>query len=337
LGQRVTVFPINASPAEPAAVYADVPDTVEVMHDRVLAQLPAFLAERAGYYDTIWIGRTHNLDRLAPLLRSFRAQAAPPRVVLDTEAITALRQAARAALPGSPEFDTASAIRQEFASADLCQTIVAVSQGEADVLRAAGFANVTVIGHCRDVELSPRGFDERAGMLFLGAMHEPDSPNFDALEWFVSDVLPLIEHSLGWETRLTVAGYLAPSVSLEAFRDHPRITLRGPVEDVAPLYASHRLVVSPTRYAAGLPYKIHEAASYGVPVVTTELLRRQLGWEDEVIAEDPADPEAFARAVVTLYRDPGLWRKLREGAAARVRAENDRAQYRAAIAQVLAC
>ena len=66
-------------------------------------------------------------------------------------------------------------------------------------------------------------------MLFLGAMHQSDSPNRDALDWFVREVLPLGQQSLGWETRLTVAGYITPAARWSAYRDHPRITLRGAV------------------------------------------------------------------------------------------------------------
>ena len=141
----------------------------------------------------------------------------------------------------------------------------------------------------------------------------------------------------GWETRLTVAGYVDQAVSLDAYRDHPRITLRGAVEDIAPLYDAHRIFVAPTRYAAGAPYKVHEAASYGLPVVASELLCRQLGWQDgrDLLAVDTADPAEFARRIVALYRDAALWQTLRDNALERVRAENGRAQYEAAVRQVL--
>ena len=69
-------------------------------------------------------------------------------------------------------------------------------------------------------------------MLFVGAIHEADSPNYDGLLWFIREVLPMVEESLGWETRLTVVGYIADDVSLDEFRDHPRVTLRGTVAEL---------------------------------------------------------------------------------------------------------
>jgi GT2 family glycosyltransferase/glycosyltransferase involved in cell wall biosynthesis len=333
LGYAVTGYPMKPCNAGVAGVYADMPDTAEVMHDRSAADLANFLSARRGYYDTIWIARTHNLERVAPLLD----RAKPRRVVLDTEAIATLREADRAALTGAPRFDIAAAMRREFANAHLCASIVAVSDREARVLRDLGLSDVVVIGHWREPQPTQRGFAERAGMLFLGAMHQPDCPNRDALGWFVREVLPLVEDALGWETRLTIAGHVDPSVSLQAYRAHPRISLRGAVDEVEPLYDAHRLFIAPTRFASGLPYKVHEAASYGLPVVASTLLARQLDWRDrqELIAVDTAEPAEFACRIVALYRDPVLWQALRDNALKRVRTEHGLAQYEEAVRQVV--
>ena len=164
-------------------------------------------------------------------------------------------------------------------------------------------------------------------------MHQPDSPNYDSLCWFVDAVLPLIERALRWETRLTVVGYTAPEVRLDRFKDHPRVTLRGVLADTEPLYDSHRVFVAPTRIAAGTPYKVHEAASFGLPVVATEVLRRQLGWNDgtDLLVASGNDPALFAQQVVRLYRDAALWQALRDAALERLRQENDAAGYAAAV------
>ena len=336
LGYGVTVYPINPCPLGLAAIYADMPNTVEVMHDQTIETLTNFLAARQDYYDVIWIARTHNLDRVKPVAERF-VTGRRPLVVLDTEAIAALRDAGRAMLANANPAEVGTAIRHEFANAAFCQRVVAVSPLEAEKLSEAGIPDVAVIGHWRDPRPTPRAFSDRAGMLFFGAIHQPESPNRDALEWFALEVLPLVEQSLGWETRLTVAGYIAPGISLQAYRDHPRITLRGMVDDVAPLYDMHRLCVAPTRFAAGVPYKVHEAASYGLPLVASELLAGQLGWSDdcELLAADTANPAEFARKIITLYRDAALWQRLRDTALERVRAEHGRTQYKAAVRQIL--
>lgn len=329
LGYAVTVFPVNGCRFGLGAVYADMPDTVEVMYDHNLTRLAEFLRLRRGVYDTIWVSRTHNLDRLRQILdRVFTDDSSPPTVVLDTEAVSSVRAASLAALKGE-EFDLQAAVRREFANAERCRSVIAVSDYEAALLRDHGCADVRTIGHMRPLRPTPRPFKRRAGMLFAGAIHQMDSPNYDGLCWFADAVLPVVEQALGWETRLTIAGYIAPEVSLDRFRGHPRITLRGPVTDLEPLYAAHRMFVAPTRFAAGSPYKVHEAASFGLPVVATALLRHQLGWTDgqELLSAEASDPAGFAAKILALYRDEYLWSRLRVAALDRLGRENDAGRY----------
>ena len=153
----------------------------------------------------------------------------------------------------------------------------------------------------------------------------------------MTKVLPIVEQTLGWQTRLTVVGYTAPGVSLARFANHPRVTLRGAIEDIDSTYNQYRIFVAPTRYAAGQPYKVFEAASFGVPVVATELLRRQMNWENgqDLLAADAEHPEQFAQQIIALYQDEALWQRIRAGALDRLRRENSRERYVEAIERIL--
>jgi O-antigen biosynthesis protein len=137
-------------------VYRDLPDTVEVMHDSSIDSLGEFLAQREGYFDAIWVARTHNLDGLRPFLDRVLARTdKPPFVVLDTEALEAGREAGRRALAGEAAGDLAAAVRSELKHADICQTIVVVSEAEAASLRDLGWNNIAVIGHMRSLTPTP--------------------------------------------------------------------------------------------------------------------------------------------------------------------------------------
>ena len=83
--------------------------------------------------------------------------------------------------------------------------------------------------------------------------------------------------------------------------------------------------------------KVHEAASFGLPIVATDLLRGQLGWNDgiDLLAADSADAGRFADLVVMLHRDQALWHRLRDNALRRLRAENAGEQFAAAVRAVL--
>jgi glycosyltransferase involved in cell wall biosynthesis len=316
LGCAVTVFPVNGCDHDPAHVFADMPDTVEAMHTLSLDRLGAFLRGRPDYYDTVWVARTHNLAKVRTMLTRLTADTdRPVRIVLDTEALVPYREAIQAELAGET-YDLNAAMQTIRADAAVCQLVVAVTEVEAELLRSHDVPHVAVVGHAIEPRPSPAGFGRRSGLLFVGAIHKMDSPNFDSLVWFVDFVLPLIEAELKWETRLTIAGYIAPDVDLSRFHNHPRITLRGSVEDLAPLYNSHRVFVAPTRYAAGAPYKVLEAASFGIPIVASDLLAGELGWspDQEILSASVKDPAAFAAQVVAGHRDEVLWETVREGA-----------------------
>ncbi len=169
-----------------------------------------------------------------------------------------------------------------------------MTEGEAGWLRPLGFKNVSVIGHVREPALGPRDFADRSGLLFVGAIHEYDSPNYDSICWFIDLVLPFIEAELGYETSLTIVGYTADGITFERFSDHPRVSFRGQVIDTEPYYHAHRVFVAPTRFAAGAPFKLYEAASFGLPIVSTELLRGQMGWTNERDILWPTSPTRAA-------------------------------------------
>ncbi len=330
LGHLVSVFPIYKATASPIAIYHDMPDTAEVLYERGMETLAAFIEERSGYYDIVWVGRTHNLERLLPILGDSSSALPAHGFVLDTEAIAAPRTNEQDRVLGRPQKESLeTALRKELACAYFCQKIIAVSEADAALVRAAGHSNVSVLGHVKEVQPTPSSWGQRRDLLFLGAIHDPGSPNHDSLEWFIGQVLPLLDGRLPPEVRFTVAGFVRRDVDLSALGRHPRVDLIGAVDDLAALYDRHRVFVAPTRFAGGIPFKVHEAASYGVPVVASDLICRQVGWKTgvEIIAGGTDDAAGFADAVVALYKDAKCWNTVRRGAIQRLTDENDRSRY----------
>jgi len=236
-----------------------------------------------------------------------------------------------------PDHDLQAAVRAELDVAAFCQKIVAVNEYEAELIRASGHGDVAVVGHVRNLTPTATPWAERADMLFVGAFHDETTPNYDSLVWFAEEVAPHLDGLLPDDVRLKVVGYQAPEVDLGRFAGHPRIELLGALDDIAPLYASCRIFVAPTRYSAGVPYKVHEAASFGLPVVATDWLARQLGWQPgrDLVCGPADDAKAFAAKVAQLYLDESLWTKVRQNSAKRIAAENSSEAYEQAVARVL--
>ncbi|MDE8348610.1 MAG: glycosyltransferase [Acidocella sp.] len=338
LGHQVSVFPIYQPIESLLDILVDFPDTVEVIYDRELKDLAEFIKDRSGYFDVLWIARTHNAERLIDILMAASAHLPINNIVLDTEAVAAPRLVGREILQGrEPALSLEKSVQQELASAYFCQKIVAVNERDADIIRQAGFKDVSILGHVQTIAPTPKPFAERQDMLFMGAIHDQESPNLDGLEWFVNKVLPLLNGRLPDEVGFTIAGYVNRRIDMSVFGRARRVRLRGPVENLAEVYNNHRIFVAPTRYAGGIPFKLHEAAAFGLPIVASTLLCQQVGWRGDVelLAASVTDPDEFATQIVKLYTDQVLWTQLRQTALARLAVENSPQFYEQRLATIL--
>lgn len=299
-----------------------------------LSQLSPFLQARAAHYNCLIVSRPHNMRAVSAWLELQPEAAGGLRVIYDAEAVVTPRDLllsqARPRVPAP-----AMSLRDEIALTRRADTIVAVNEAEADMFRKAGRTDVRVLGHCVDVDLSPATFESRINLLFVGRLAEIDSPNVDAVEWFIEHVMPLLDRQLGNDYCVDLVGLCADELR-QRYAGHGRLRFHGRVEDLTPHYANARLFIAPTRFAAGIPIKVYEAAARGVPVVATPLLGRQLGWVDGESIMLADSPQAFAQACVTLYHDAQRWSGIREAAAQRVRQACGRPAFLQQVQDLLA-
>ncbi|MFO1328292.1 MAG: glycosyltransferase [Rubrivivax sp.] len=333
MGHAVTHYPLQFPNESEADVRRALPETVEVMLGHGHAALPAFLQARRGLYDVVIVSRPHNMQALRRLLDDDPQLLQGARLAYDAEAMFSLRDIARAALDGRPlpAHEQRERIGAELALAEGADAVIAVSEAEAAHYRAAGFSGVQVLGHEVDVVHETPGFEPRRDLLFVGALMADDTPNADSLRWFVGEVWPQVVAALGPEVRLHVVGPCeAPSVRALA---GPQVRLHGLAAELAPHLDGARLFVVPTRYAAGIPHKAHEAAARGLPMVTTPLIAQQLGWQG-FLPEAP-DAPAFARACIELCRDPAAWDRQRRAVLQAVQRDCSAGSFRSAVARLL--
>ena len=104
----------------------------------------------------------------------------------------------------------------------------------------------------------------------MGAIHEEASPNGDSVIWFLEEIFPRIQSELGRNIPFTLAG-VNKSERVRQLASSS-VNIAGRLPDLTRLYDAARVFVAPTRYAAGIPHKVHEAAARGVPIVATPLL-----------------------------------------------------------------
>jgi glycosyltransferase involved in cell wall biosynthesis len=132
---------------------------------------------------------------------------------------------------------------------------------------------------------------------------------------------------------LTVAGSNIPERLRRLAR--PGLLFLSDVDDLTELYERARLFVAPTRYAAGIPIKLLDAAAHGLPIVCSDLLAEQLGWHDGSELLAAPDSAGFAAATARVYSDEALWNALRAAALKRVVTEFNPDNFRETLGVAL--
>lgn len=291
-------------------------------------KLRRFLRHRLKEFSIVIVSRPHNMRAFRALRAAHPGYAWPQSVIYDAEAIFAEREVIQQRVfgaPYSPE-KAESLIAAEIALAQGVTSVLAVNEDTAVAFRRRGHQYVNVLGYALDVvptEYSPAG---RTDFLFVGPTYDDCTPNSDSVVWFADQVLPRIRAEAAAIRSLKVVGRSA-SVAVAARAGEGLLDLRGPVSDLRPVYDRAMVFVAPTRFAAGIPLKVYDAAAHGVPIVMTSLLARQINWRDGEEALVADTPEAFAQACLRLSRDHALWKHLSMSALRRTAADCDRERF----------
>jgi GT2 family glycosyltransferase/ubiquinone/menaquinone biosynthesis C-methylase UbiE len=332
IGCHLTIYPNTFSVEETfEEVYSDINPYIEVATGFGINGFKGFLESRKDYYDIFWISRPHNMHFLKDYLFTTNRKY---NVVYDAEAIFAERELQKALLFGNNNTDK---IRQkiidEYKLALDADMIITVSETDAEKFQNYGIKNIKVLGHFLEPESDIKGFASRKDLLFVGNLDNDESPNVDSLIWFIKNVFPLIQKKIP-DIILHIVGS-NNAESLQKLKS-VNICFHGFVDDTKNFYNSCRVFVSPTRFAAGIPYKIHESAAYGLPVVATSLLAKQLSWEHEKhLLVSESEPEEFSNAIIHLYYDEQLWNKISINAISEIRQSHNKNSFSNVLKEVL--
>jgi GT2 family glycosyltransferase/SAM-dependent methyltransferase len=315
-------------------VRATLDPSIEVAFGVGHGSLADFIRDRRGYYDAVLVSRPHNIAPINKALESDPNLLGGCALIYDVEALFTDREIARRSLRGETvtEREREELISYEVQNARFADMIICVSANEAKQLAKWVDKDIQVLGHTIPLQPCPESFEERRDILFVGAIHGDNSPNADSVIWFIDEILPLLRRNIATPFKFSIAGLnKSPAVERRLGGD---VIATGHLADLTPLYAMSRIFVAPTRFAAGIPHKVHEAAARGLPCVVTPLLQGQLEWNSGSEVLVGADAKAFAEACVRLYSDPALWTNVRRGALEAVKRECDPAKFAATLSKV---
>jgi glycosyltransferase involved in cell wall biosynthesis len=257
------------------------------------------------------------------------------RIIYDAEAIFADREIHKNELDGKliTGQKKNSLYIKEINLSEFADVITTVSPQDASKFNKFGKNEVHILGHTLECKKLPFEFNKREGLLFVGNLDYDSSPNVDSIVWFVNEILPIIRKKIP-DIKIEIIGS-ANSSKVQKINEEG-VYIRGRVDSIEEFYNKCKIFIAPTRFAAGIPFKIHEAASFGLPVVATHLLCNQLGWhnEKEIIAAK-IDSFDFAQKVIKLYKNEKLWGAIQKNALNFVRFEMSPSAYKQKIAEIL--
>jgi GT2 family glycosyltransferase/glycosyltransferase involved in cell wall biosynthesis len=333
LGYDLTIYPLNFPfEDEWESAYRDINPFVEIAKGYGLEGFEKFLKSRKNYFEIFWVSRPHNLKSVAGIINLLKGSA---KILYDSEAIVADREIMKSELNGKLINNKIKMkwYNDESSISDIADIVLAVSAADANIFTMFGRSKVFVLGHTLEVKKDVPDFDNRSGLLFIGNLDFDASPNVDSLIWFINDIFPIIKKQIPDITFNIVGSAKSPAIKKIKNKG---VLFRGRIDSADEFYEKCRVFVAPTRFAAGIPFKIHEAASHGLPVVATQLLCDQLGWqnEEEILAAR-IDKLDFAQKVITLYQDKNLWQSLQEKSIKYVGNQMSSDSYKQKIAQIL--
>ena len=335
----ITFFPTDLSYQENwQDTYQDIPRTIEIAKDWGLQKLEDFLRSRPNFYDLVFVSRPHNMKHLNYILAKENILN-DTKIIYDAEALYCMREFALHRLRGKPlsKEEQQVKIKEELQIAANSDLIISVSAAEQQKFLDHGYSAVEILGHSLKTVPTPNSFAKRQSILFVGAIYEIESPNADSILWFSRKIFPLIQEELGAEINFLVVGNNTVTELNKkiAKLNNPGIKMLGRVDNLLQIYNRSRLFIAPTRFAAGIPHKIHEAAAYGLPVVTTPAIADQLQWQNEQELLTAKKPEEFAKQCIRLYREEELWYKLRDNALKQVETQCSPEYFQTKLQKIL--
>ncbi|MBC7339106.1 MAG: glycosyltransferase [Firmicutes bacterium] len=273
-----------------------------------LERLAVLLASFAP--NVVWIEGYQLAALCTPVVRQVAPEAC---LVLDTVDLHFVRERRLEEVGGNPTGGGWQRTRDEELSACAnADVVITVTELERDLVRSLVPAvRVAMIPNVHEPHPIGSSFSRRSGLIFVGNFFH--HPNLDGVGWFLEAVWPLIVREEPAMT-MRIVGNAPPPVlrqlCSQAELAGGSITLIGYVPDVLPYLGEARVSVAPLRAGAGMKGKIAEALAAGLPVVSTSVGAEGMGLQDgkHVLIAD--NPEAFAEAVLRLYRDRDLWHDL---------------------------
>jgi len=227
--------------------------------------------------------------------------------ILDTEDLHFLRKAREEAFKKNTEINLYSEVaKREIASIYRSDLSLIISQAEMELLTQTFQVTKQLLHYLplfaeKTTDTLPR-FEVRQHFVTLGNFKH--APNVDAVHYLKKEIWPAIRKQLP-KSELHIYGAYANQAIMQLHDPDNGFLLKGWVEDKSDVLKNAKVCLAPLRFGAGLKGKLLDAASLGVPAITSQSGNEGLF---EMHSEATTTSE-FVQKAIDLYIHEALWEK----------------------------
>ena len=302
-----------------------------------LTEVRVLVAER--HYDLVHISRSYLVELALPWLE---AEDRRTKLVIDCDENDVVSYRRIAAIERNAGHTMAAqwAEAEAIGFAGLAKhwlrrfdVVITASAQEARSLAVFGARTQTIANVAPRTKRSLRQPQGSRTILFVGTLGY--APNCDGLMWFYARVFRRLQRAFAYRLRLIIVGRQTPP-ALERLGRQRGIELWEDASDIARFYSAADLAIVPLRAGGGTRIKILEAATHGVPIVTTSLGAEGTSFQNgaDMLVADNA--EAFLAACLRLLREQSLAQRVARQARAKANRDYSRGYWQLRIADLVA-
>lgn len=233
--------------------------------------------------------------------------------ILDTEDLHCLRYARQQAVKTGAPIDLFTDLaKREIASILRCDLSLIISEVEMIILQEQFHIDLSLLYYLPflEEELTEAAvknwtsFEQREGFVFIGNyLHEP---NWHTLQVLKTKIWPVLRKKLPG-VNLHIYGAYASQKVTQLQNKKENFLVHGRAKDAREVIASHKILLAPIQFGAGVKGKFIDAMQMGTPSVTTtagaEAMKGNFDWNGAITD----DFDLFTDEAVKLYKDKTLW------------------------------
>lgn len=281
---------------------------IEVLYMPFYTSIEQHLIESGSRYDLALLFRPGVVNKCLKTIRKYCPKAKVLFHTVDLHYLRMMRESELQLDKGKQK--AANDMKQrEFEAIRACDASIVHSTVELKILQSEiADASLHVFPLIMDVRgIGGAAYKSRKDIVFVGGYQH--TPNIDAVQYFVTEVMPLLRTKLPGVCFYAVGSKVPAEIRALESDD---VVVTGFVEELVPFLDKMRLSVAPLRYGAGIKGKVGMSMSVGLPVVSTSIAAEGMSLtegENILIADDA---EAFANTIVRIYQDEVLWKRISE-------------------------